>query len=68
MLPDEIVFINEAARATFADMEIRSNDLPLNLTGQTRLPGFKGKWEERSLSQVAAIRSGGTPSTNDPPY
>jgi len=38
------------------------------LTGQTRLPGFKGEWVERTLSQLAAICSGGTPSTSDPRY
>lgn len=36
------------------------------LTGQTRLPGFQGEWEVRRLDEVADIRSGGTPSTNDP--
>lgn len=36
------------------------------LTGQTRLPGFQGEWEMRLLPDLADIRSGGTPSTNDP--
>ena len=36
------------------------------LTGQTRLPGFQGEWEKRILPDLADIRSGGTPSTNDP--
>lgn len=36
------------------------------LTGQTRLPGFQGEWETRPLQDLADIRSGGTPSTNDP--
>jgi type I restriction enzyme S subunit len=35
------------------------------LTGQTRLPGFRGEWEIKRLSDLADIRSGGTPSTND---
>jgi type I restriction enzyme S subunit len=34
------------------------------LTGQTRLPGFSGKWEMRRLDTLAFIHSGGTPSTN----
>lgn len=34
------------------------------LTGQKRLPGFDGEWEERSLGEIADIRGGGTPSTN----
>ena len=36
------------------------------LTGQTRLPGFQVEWETRLLPDLAEIRSGGTPSTNDP--
>ena len=36
------------------------------LTGQTRLPGFQGEWETSLLPDLADIRSGGTPSTNDP--
>jgi len=35
------------------------------LTGQTRLPGFTGKWETKRLGDVADIRSGGTPSTTE---
>jgi len=35
------------------------------LTGKTRLPGFRSEWEIRRLEEIADIRSGGTPSTND---
>jgi type I restriction enzyme S subunit len=35
------------------------------LTGQTRLPGFQGEWEMRTLADLADIRSGGTPSTTE---
>ncbi|MFB9242205.1 restriction endonuclease subunit S [Massilia antarctica] len=38
------------------------------LTGKKRLPGFSGKWEVMGLDTVAEIRSGGTPSTNQPEY
>lgn len=38
------------------------------LTGETRLPGFSGKWEVKRLGEVAAIVSGGTPRTNVPAY
>lgn len=34
------------------------------LTGQTRLPGFRGEWEVKQLDELAEIRSGGTPSTS----
>lgn len=36
------------------------------LTGHTRLPGFQGAWETKLLPDLADIKSGGTPSTNDP--
>ena len=35
------------------------------LTGKTRLPGFSGEWEVKKLSDLADIRSGGTPSTTE---
>jgi type I restriction enzyme S subunit len=38
------------------------------LTGQTRLPGFKGEWVETTLGEVATFKSGGTPSRNNEEY
>ncbi len=38
------------------------------LTAQTRLPGFHSEWEEKRLSELAEIRSGGTPSTTEPRF
>jgi type I restriction enzyme S subunit len=38
------------------------------LTGQTRLPGFSGEWQVKRLSELANIRSGGTPSTQIPRF
>lgn len=38
------------------------------LTGKRRLPGFSGEWEVKRLGEVAAIRSGGTPSTTEPRF
>jgi type I restriction enzyme S subunit len=38
------------------------------LTGQTRLPGFRGTWEVKRLEEVGDIRSGGTPSTTQPHF
>jgi type I restriction enzyme S subunit len=38
------------------------------LTGETRLPGFTGEWEVKTLGEVAEIRSGGTPSTIEPRF
>lgn len=38
------------------------------LTGQTRLPGFHGEWEETTLGEVATFLSGGTPSRSNDDY
>jgi len=38
------------------------------LSGQTRLPGFHGKWEVKRLREAGNIRSGGTPSTTQPQF
>jgi len=38
------------------------------LTGQTRLPGFSGEWEMKTLGELAEIISGGTPKTTEPSY
>lgn len=35
------------------------------LTARRRLPGFSGEWQAATLSELADIRSGGTPSTSD---
>ena len=33
------------------------------LTGKTRLPGFSGAWETKTIGEVADIRNGATPNT-----
>jgi len=38
------------------------------LTGQTRLPGFHGEWEVKTLGEVTQMRSGGTPPSSIPAY
>jgi len=38
------------------------------LTGRTRLPGFRGDWEETTLGQLATFLSGGTPSRSNHDY
>lgn len=38
------------------------------LTGRVRLPGFSGEWVKKQLSDLADIRSGGTPSTTQPKF
>jgi type I restriction enzyme S subunit len=38
------------------------------LTGQTRLPGFTGKWETKRLGEIAEMGSGGTPPSSVSSY
>lgn len=38
------------------------------LTGNKRLPEFRGHWKGRELQELADIRSGGTPSTSQPQF
>jgi type I restriction enzyme, S subunit len=38
------------------------------LTGQTRLPGFDGAWEVKTIGAVCQSYSGGTPSTTKPEF
>ncbi|OAG66860.1 hypothetical protein A7D17_03830 [Xanthomonas floridensis] len=38
------------------------------LTGNTRLPGFTGKWEVKRLGSLAEMGSGGTPLSSVPAY
>ncbi len=38
------------------------------LTGQTRLPGFHGEWELKTVSQMGMVVTGGTPSTQNPAF
>jgi type I restriction enzyme, S subunit len=38
------------------------------LTGQTRLPGFHGRWEVKRIGEFAGCTAGGTPSTSVPSY
>ena len=38
------------------------------LTGRTRLAGFDGAWEERSLGELGEWRGGMTPSMSNPAY
>lgn len=45
--------------------DIKQATMQQLLTGQTRLPGFEGEWVTKPLSQLADIRSGGTPSTSN---
>jgi type I restriction enzyme S subunit len=44
--------------------QIKKGAMQELLTGKRRLPGFKGAWVKKTLGELATIKSGGTPSTN----
>lgn len=48
--------------------QIKQGAMQQLLTGKKRLPGFSGEWLTKRLSDLASIRSGGTPSTLRPEY
>lgn len=48
--------------------QIKQGAMQELLTGQRRLPGFAGKWSDRTLVELADIQSGGTPSTRQPEF
>lgn len=48
--------------------QIKQGAMQELLTGQRRLPGFAGKWADRTLVELADIHSGGTPSTRQPEF
>jgi type I restriction enzyme S subunit len=43
--------------------DIRQGTIQRLLTGRTRLPGFKGRWEFKFISEFTDCTAGGTPST-----
>jgi len=48
--------------------DIKQGAMQELLTGEKRLPGFEGEWEVKRLGDLAAMNSGGTPSTSVPQY
>lgn len=52
----------------FKKRQIKQGAMQELLSGQQRLPGFGGAWVATTLAELAAIRSGGTPSTSRPEF
>lgn len=48
--------------------EIKQGLMQELLTGRSRLPGFAGEWQTRSIGDFARAKAGGTPSTAVPSY
>ena len=64
-LSDVDSLLEELDRLIAKKRDIKQATMQQLLPGQTRLPGFEGDWEVRTLSSIADIRSGGTPSTSN---
>ncbi len=64
-LSDVDALLEELDRLIAKKRDIKQAAMQQLLTGETRLPGFEGEWETRTLSSISDIRSGGTPSTSD---
>ena len=48
--------------------DLRQAAMQQFLTGLTRLPGFHGEWQVKTLGQIGRCFAGGTPSTARPDY
>jgi len=64
-LSDVDALLEELDRLIAKKRDIKQASMQQLLTGKTRLSGFEGEWETRTLSSISDIRSGGTPSTSD---
>lgn len=62
-LSDADALIESLEQLIAKKRQIKQGTMQALLTGRQRLPGFSEDWVVRSLSDLASIRSGGTPST-----
>jgi len=62
-LSDADALIESLEQLIAKKRQIKQGTMQALLTGKQRLPGFSEDWVVRSLSDLASIRSGGTPST-----
>lgn len=64
-LSDADALIEGLERLIAKKRHIKQGAMQDLLTAKRRLPGFSGEWVERTLPELAEIRSGGTPSTTN---
>lgn len=64
-LSDVDALLEELDRLIGKKRDLKQAAMQQLLTGQSRLPGFEGEWGTKQLSELADIRSGGTPSTTN---
>jgi len=62
-LSDADALIESLEQLLAKKRQIKQGAMQELLTGKKRLPSFSGEWQVSKLSEVADIRSGGTPST-----
>lgn len=67
-LSDADALIESLEQLIAKKRQIKQGTMQALLTGKQRLPGFSEDWVVRSLSDLASIRSGGTPSTAQPQF
>ncbi len=68
-LSDADALIESLEQLLAKKRQIKQGAMQELLTGQKRLPGFAGEWEETTLGVIAErIVGGGTPSRNNPQY
>lgn len=67
-LSDADNFIESLEQLATKKRHLKQGAMQELLTGKKRLQGGSGKWEVKPLNAVAEIRSGGTPSTNQPDF
>jgi type I restriction enzyme S subunit len=67
-LSDADALLDGLTRLIAKKRDLKQAAMQQLLTGQTRLPGFSGEWEVKSCGEIGEIRSGGTPSTNQPDF
>ena len=64
-LSDTDALIESLVQLIAKKRQIKQGAMQELLTGQRRLPGFSGEWLNKTLEELADIRSGGTPSTSN---
>lgn len=67
-LSDSDALIESLERLIGKKRRLKQGAIQELLTGAKRLPGFSGEWEARQLGDLAAMASGGTPSTSIAAY